>query len=196
MLRMLGGATMPPIDPPQLEDGVVVVRPLEAGDIEAVVEACQDPEIPRWTVVPSPYERRDAEQWVRTTRQWFEEGTGAHMAVADAATGALAGACGVSVEWPDLAGEVGYWVAAPHRGKGIATRATRLVCRWAFDELGLHRLSLRAAAANEGSNAVARKVGFVHEGTLRQGGIQGHTGDRADPRVDMNVYGLLPGELR
>jgi len=41
-------------DPP-LSDGVITLRGFESSDVPTIVAICQDPEIPRWTLVPSPY---------------------------------------------------------------------------------------------------------------------------------------------
>ena len=48
---------------------------------------------------------------------------------------------------------------------------------------------------NPGSVEVARRIGFVQEGTLRLAAIDGPAGNVAAPRADMHVLGLLPGEL-
>jgi RimJ/RimL family protein N-acetyltransferase len=49
---------------PTLRDGDLVLRPKRPDDLDAVTAACQDPEIPRWTFVPSPYTRADAEAFL------------------------------------------------------------------------------------------------------------------------------------
>ena len=53
-----------PDTPPVLTDGVITLRLARESDIDAVVAACQDPDIAYWTVVPSPYFREHAEQFV------------------------------------------------------------------------------------------------------------------------------------
>ena len=49
---------------PTLTDGVVTLRPRRPEDADAIVAACQEPEIFRWTRVPSPYTRAHAEEWL------------------------------------------------------------------------------------------------------------------------------------
>jgi RimJ/RimL family protein N-acetyltransferase len=88
---------------------------------------------------------------------------------------------------------VGYWVAPWARRQGVATRAARAVCRWALDDGPFERLSLQAATINPGSNGVARALGFTLEGTLR--GAMREGGTDTPSRLDMHVWGLLPGEL-
>jgi RimJ/RimL family protein N-acetyltransferase len=87
--------------------------------------------------------------------------------------------------------EVGYWTAAPARGRGLTTRALRLICRWLLEDVGAERVQLRADVENEGSLRVAEKAGFVREGVLRSSGVN----PRLGRRVDYAIYSLLPGEL-
>lgn len=186
-----------PAPDPALSDGRVSVRAPVDGDVPAITGACQDPEIQRFTMVPSPYTADDARFFVAMSRDGFRDGSQAAMVVVDAQTEALLGACGiVRYSARDLVAEVGYWVAREARGRGVATAATRLVCRWAFGELGAERIHLEAAVENEASNAVARAVGFTAEGTLRSAASIGHDGTAGEARMDLHVYGLLPGELR
>ena len=63
-------------------------------------------------------------------------------------------------------GEIGYWVAADARGRGIATRATRLLADWARDELGLTRIEILPHKDNAPSRRVAEKLGFRDTGAL------------------------------
>jgi RimJ/RimL family protein N-acetyltransferase len=149
-------------DPP-LSDGVIVLRGFRSTDVAALVEACQDPEIPRFTLVPSPYTEDHARAWLRRVAVGRASGTRMTFAIVDASAGApLLGAAGLNViDRDQSAADVGYWVAAPARGRGVATRAVELVAAWAFDTLGLARLELRAQAHNHASRAVAGRAGFV-----------------------------------
>ena len=49
---------------PTLRDDDLVLRPKRPDDADAITAACQDPEIARWTFVPSPYTRADAEHFI------------------------------------------------------------------------------------------------------------------------------------
>lgn len=68
----------------------------------------------------------------------------------------------------DRQGEVGYWLAEANQGQGIITRACRAILDFGFTDLGLHRLELRCGSENLRSQAVATRLGFTREGTLRQ----------------------------
>jgi RimJ/RimL family protein N-acetyltransferase len=149
-------------DPP-LSDGVVALRPWTPADIPALVEACQDPEIPRWTLVPSPYTADDARGYLQRVAAGWKDGTRATFAVVDAADhdAPLGSAALQAIAWDQLAADVGYWLAAPARGRGFATRAVELLVGWAFGSLGLERIELRTNEDNAASRAVARRAGFT-----------------------------------
>ena len=87
-------------------------------------------------------------------------------------------------------GHVGYWCAPEARGRGVATRALRLLCRHALDDLRLDRLELVTDPDNRASQRVAEKVGFRREGVLRS-----HLLHPDGRRRDSVMFSLLPGEL-
>jgi RimJ/RimL family protein N-acetyltransferase len=142
-----------------LEDEVVLLRPFERQDVPAIVLACQDPEIPRWTSVPRPYTESDALAWLESREE-------ESFAVVDRASDELLGSIGVRFLGDGIA-EVGYWVAKESRGRGVATRALALAAAWVFENEGVARLQLRADTENAASQRVAEKAGFVREGVLR-----------------------------
>src|SRR5262245_22523952 len=122
-----------PPDPP-LTDGVVLLRLVVVDDIAPIVEACRDPEMQRWTVVPPANGEAEARGWLSESAEAWESGEAASFVIADAADEAYLGGIGLrSAPWP--VGEVGYGVAPWARGRGVATRALRLVSGWALDDL-------------------------------------------------------------
>ena len=86
--------------------------------------------------------------------------------------------------------EIGYWLLPAYRGKGIVTHAVRFLCRWAFQERGMNRIQIRCAVGNQPSNAIPRRLGFVLEGTERQGELLA-----SGEYTDIHVYGLLKEEF-
>ncbi len=166
-----------------------MLRPFREDDIAAVTVACQDPEIPRWTVVPTPYTEQHAREWIAGQAAELAEGAAAPFAVTDRTTGDLLGSAGlVGIDWEQDVGEVGYWVAAHARRLGVATRAVRLVSRWAFDALGIERMELMTDPANVASQGVAERAGYTREGLLRAYRV--YRGARAD----LVMFSLLPGD--
>jgi ribosomal-protein-serine acetyltransferase len=89
----------------------------------------------------------------------------------------------------DRKAQIGYFVGSGFTGKGIATAAAAAVLAHGFDRLGLNRVELRCASDNVASMRVAARLGFVHEGTLRQNEyLHGRF-------VDHHVHGLLAAEF-
>jgi hypothetical protein len=67
--------------------------------------------------------------------------------------------------------ELSYWVFPPYRRRGYATRSVGLMCRYAFDRLGIARVELCIEPTIDASLRVATKAGFVQEGVLGFGQI-------------------------
>ncbi|MFI7098385.1 GNAT family N-acetyltransferase [Streptomyces sp. NPDC050161] len=182
------------MEPVTLTTERLVLRPFAPSDAAAVHAACQDPDIPRWTPVPSPYSFQDAEIFVgtRCPESWRQD-TEYSFAVCSRQDGALIGAMSLvrlaQLRAPGHQAELGYWTAKERRGRGYTAEAARAVARWAFHDLGVERLEWLAEAGNEGSRAVARKAGFHMEGTLRAKLV------RAGTRRDMWIGSLLPSDL-
>ena len=63
--------------------------------------------------------------------------------------------------------EVGYWLAKPLWGRGIMTAVVRRVCRHAFEEFGLVKITAHVFSHNPASARVLEKCGFREEGFLR-----------------------------
>ncbi|KAA0942675.1 GNAT family N-acetyltransferase [Streptomyces apricus] len=86
--------------------------------------------------------------------------------------------------------EVGCWLEPAATGRGLITRAVRVLVDWAVDERGIQRVEWRAATANEPSLNVARRLGMSREGVLRENWP--HRG----VRQDTEVWSVLAREWR
>ena len=150
-------------DPP-LSDGVITLRAKTKDDIDALIAICQDPEISRWTRVPSPYGRDDALGWIAASELERQAGTAIDWLAVDERDEVVASIAVQHIRADEGLAEVGYWVAAPARGRGIATRGVRLASAWALGELGLRELELMAHEDNAASQGVARAAGYTHTG--------------------------------
>jgi putative acetyltransferase len=159
----------PPIEVPAggIIAGGLVLRPWRTADIPDIPAAVDDPEIHRWVdIIPNPYTPDDATEFVSRARRDLVEGQGVSLAIRG--DGGLLGAVGIRLPaYQPGVGEVGYWVAAGARGRGVATTATAALTDWAFGALGLHRVELYATTDNAASRAVAERAGFELEGIRR-----------------------------
>jgi RimJ/RimL family protein N-acetyltransferase len=145
----------------EIRDDQLVLRPIEAGDAADIAAGLADPETSRYMLqIPTPYTREDARSWVRRCEQVWREGTSYPFAIVDASAVAFLG----SIELSPDSGSIGYWVAPSAQGRGVATRALRLVCGWADQR----PLRLTTHRDNVASQRVAEKAGFRRIGTTTE----------------------------
>ena len=173
-----------------IDDGVVRLRLHSDSDLSAVVAACRDPEIAKWTRVPERYDLDDAQSFQRSASLRQSEGTGLGLLIAGAEDDELLGSIGiVELVADERRCELGYWLATEARGRGLMTRSVRLLCGWIFDELEIERIGIHIEPDNAASRAVAEASGFQFEGVLRSFFIN------KGRRCDAAFYSLLRGEL-
>jgi RimJ/RimL family protein N-acetyltransferase len=163
------------MEPFDLTDGTVLLRTPGAEDVDAIVAACQDPDIQEWTTVPTPYRHEHGVGFVHdvVAGGW---GTGSPTwAIREVADGErLVGMIGLTAQ-PVRSAEIGWWLVSDARGRGLMGRSVELVVTAAFGRLGLDRIEWRAFAGNEPSRAVAERAGFTVEGCIRGGAVTGDT---------------------
>ena len=165
----------------ELDDDAIILRRYTRDDVPALTALCQDPDVQYRIDLPIPYHEADALAYVSSV-----ETTRGIVAARD---GELIGSIGWRmVDQQNV--QIGYWVGAPFRGRGVATRALRLLSRWALTELGTGRVQLLAEPDNHASQRVAEKAGFVREGLLRR-----YVRSRDGTRWDGIMFSLIPEDL-
>ncbi|MDT0232584.1 GNAT family protein [Curtobacterium sp. BRB10] len=163
------------MEPFELVTDQVVLRVPDEHDIDSLVQHCSDPAIIAFTTVPVPYDRAYAAHYVKTLVP--ERWAGGRKLVwgvrhVDSSEGLLGIINLFDIELGRGTAEIGYWLAAEGRGRGIMTQAVTAVLDHAFlptasGGLGLFRVQWTAAPENIGSRRVAERVGFRFEGRLR-----------------------------
>jgi RimJ/RimL family protein N-acetyltransferase len=173
---------------PAINAGEITLRPFTAGDIPWVYAVSLDPAVQKYVQIPLPYRVADAEYFVRrmAIEAWERRERAEFVIVADG--GDRLGRVSLGLDGNGAA-QVGYWMDPAARGRGVATRGLRELCRWGFGELGLGLIEWRAEVGTWASRRVAEKAGFTVEGVLRRRLV--HRGGR----VDAWVGSLLPEEL-
>ncbi|MDX3453977.1 GNAT family N-acetyltransferase [Streptomyces sp. ME02-8801-2C] len=174
-----GAAAFPvTLDVPATPTGPALrLRPWRPSDVAALVEACKDPELRRWTSHSSIGDDEDGLRWIRSQRQSWEAGDRFCFAVIEAQPGCEQGELMGQVVLKDVApgkasAEVGYWTAARARGRGVAPRALEALTNWAFAPSGspgaggLRRLELLHQEDNLASCRVAHKSGYALDRVL------------------------------
>ncbi|WP_329381338.1 GNAT family N-acetyltransferase [Streptomyces sp. NBC_01351] len=147
--------------------GPLRLRPWQPSDTPALVAAYEDPDIRHWNR-PGHRTLAEAEERITRWRDLWEAEEAAVWALAPAGGGPAVGLIGLADL--DLAGGTGeflYWLLPAGRGSGAMLAATTRVTRWAFEDLGLHRLRITHSVHNPASCAIATKAGFPLEGTMR-----------------------------
>ncbi|WP_329405234.1 GNAT family N-acetyltransferase [Nocardia vinacea] len=86
--------------------------------------------------------------------------------------------------------EAGCWLEPAAAGRGLATRAARVIIDWSIEERGIHRVEWLVASPNHASIAVARRLGMTKDGVLRE--FYPHRGQR----FDVEVWSVLAPEWR
>ena len=125
-----------------------------------------------------------------TTRAFIESGgSGENLdAIGIFLAGELVGTIGLRPAPMSRDAEMGYWISAHAEGQGLVTRAAQALLGYAFEQLGCHRVTIRAAPDNARSRAIPERLGFTREGVMREAGW-------ASPGYhDLVVYGLLESE--
>jgi RimJ/RimL family protein N-acetyltransferase len=169
---------------------LVKLRPMEPADADALWRWNHDPDVMRWM-------DDDYAQPLAQVRQRFAERprnsySDVLYGIEALLDGRLIGLVRLHGAEPETAcaefdiylGEKEYW------GRGYATDAVRTMCRYGFDKMGLHKITLTVVTENRAAHHIYRKVGFVEEGRLRQ------VFRRDGQWYDMFTMGLLEGELR
>lgn len=166
------------------------LRAWRPADAEALWAACQDPVIQRWTTLPQPYSMECAKRFIAEATERDDASEPVEWAIVGAQSDDLLGSIGlVRVDVNEKVAEIGFWLAAHARGRGVATRALREVARWALQDAGFERVQVAVDVDNVASHAVAERAGFVREGVLRS------WRRRRELRPDFVLYSLLPEDL-
>jgi RimJ/RimL family protein N-acetyltransferase len=151
-----------------LSDGDIRLEPLTAEHAAAMDALARDQDVDRFTRVPDPVPDGFGARWVERYMRGRDERTNEGFAILDSASGDFLGFMGlVNLKLDEQEAEAGYIVASHARGRGVATRALRLLTAWAFDELPLERIELLVDVANSPSEIVAERCGYTREGVLR-----------------------------
>jgi RimJ/RimL family protein N-acetyltransferase len=141
--------------------------PFAERHLHAFAGMLDDPDIKRFTRLPVPAPPDFPRTWLGRYEQGRRDGTSDAFAIEDEAGEFLGCVMAFGIEADAKTGELGYLVAPAARGRGVATKALRLLTEWGFGERGLLRLELMISVQNEASKAVAERAGYVKEGVLR-----------------------------
>ncbi|MBO9731456.1 MAG: GNAT family N-acetyltransferase [Chitinophaga sp.] len=140
----------------------VILKNIEQRDLADMAILANDPAVAAnlRDIFPSPYSLKDAEEFFAL----IQEGKLDHVwgiYVKDKIAGVI-----TLTPQTDIyrhSAEIGYWLGAPFRGKGVMTEAVSLLTAYAFNELSILRIYAGVFAYNEASKQVLLKSGFHQE---------------------------------
>ncbi|WP_328561057.1 GNAT family N-acetyltransferase [Streptomyces coelicoflavus] len=159
-------------------------------DAQAWLRGHLDPDFQRWnTPLKLWTDLAGARESLRARARDAADGRSVSFRITDGESGTTLGGISVNeISRQMRVARVGYWVLAEARGRGVATRALLLASRWAYAELGLHRLELGHAVGHEASCRVAGHSGYRAEGTLREAMFEA---GRHDAFRDVHLHARL-----
>lgn len=129
----------------------------------------------------------DTLEFIRGTRSQVRENQGFQVAIVT--DGNIAGVIGyVRVDWGNRSARIGYWLDEAHQGRGTMTAAVRLLVDHALATWRLNRVEILVATENGRSRAIAERLDFCNEGTLRQFELVG------DRYLDCISYSMLAAD--
>lgn len=171
------------------------MRPFRRRDVEPLLDAVHAsiPELRRWLPWAHPkYGRSDALRFIRESSAAWSEGRAYDFAIRPRSDkGHHLGNISVwHTSRREQAAEMGYWIRTDETRGGVATEAAARILQLAFEELELHRVTLRIAVGNRSSERVAEKLGFVQEGLLREEVLVRGTW------LDHTLWAMLESEFR
>ncbi len=170
----------------QLETDRLILRPLRLDDLNDVIEYAGDEEWAKFLVrVPSPYSRRDGEEYVAAAalHSWD---LGPQFALV--LEHKVVGVVSVRVRAEHRIGELGYAIARRVWGQGLVVEAATAIIDWSFQNYDLLKVYATADSRNDRSLRVMQKLGLKQEGLLRQ-----HRFVRGE-QIDEVVCGVLKEE--
>ena len=172
--------TGPPAPDPPLSDGSVWLRASELRDAPAIEAGIRDPDVIRWI---GPTEGSAIDVLALNRERWASGSPTLSICERD---GTCVGLVWINLRETDRAtGWVGYWLLPTARGRGLATRAVRLISAWAVCQMGLTKIRLTTEPENDPSRRVAERSGF------RQTDFLHHQATIDGRWIDQVVYELV-----
>jgi RimJ/RimL family protein N-acetyltransferase len=149
----------------------VYIRPYREEDATALQGAVAESRehIRPWLPFADDHKTVDESRtWINGSRARWILRQSMNCAVFDVTTDRFLGGIGLHVHnWEIPSFEIGYWLRKSAEGHGYMTEAVRLLTDFALDKLGAKRVEIQCDERNTHSANVARRLGYVQEGRLR-----------------------------
>ena len=142
----------------------IVLRDWRTEDLDDLIDLLDDPDIARWSPMPSPFDREAGVAYLKRAHQGRISGQRLQLAITERGGRPLGEVLLFGIDAGLREAELGYLVGARHRRRGLAAGSLSLLSTYAGTALKLSRLLLRIDPANTASTAVARRCGYTLTG--------------------------------
>jgi ribosomal-protein-alanine N-acetyltransferase len=171
---------------PTLVTERLALRWLTPADVPALYEIFSDPEVTRYWSSPPLSDLAAAEALLANIHESFEQRTLFQWGIARRTDDRVIGTCTLAgLTTAHRRAELGFALARRYWGSGYVAEALPALVRFAFDELGLHRLEADVDPRNLASIRALERLGFRREGYLRE---RYHVNGEVQDAI---LYGLL-----
>jgi ribosomal-protein-serine acetyltransferase len=171
----------------------VKIERLTSKHVDAALQAAHESveDIYPWMEWCRPgLERSEVAAMVAALEDAWDKGVAYTFVVIDSATGEFLGSVGLNrIDQRSRFANLNYWIRSSKKGRGIATQASELACRYGIEKLGLARIGILVAEGNTASQRVAERLGATREGILRNA-IRLH-----DRQMNATQYSIIPSDL-
>lgn len=148
----------------------IKIRKLKLSDVQDIHENIKEKEITKWTInIPHPYPKEGAKSFIKSSHYRLRKKKGYDFGIVLKNTGKVIGGISLTnLDWENKNAEVGYWLGKKYWGKGLTTEAVKLILKFGFEKLKLHRIYAHLFEENIGSKRVLEKCGFKLEAIIRE----------------------------
>ena len=152
---------------PTLKTDRLILRPYKTSDAEALEKLASDKRIAEQILLPHPYPKGAANDYISTHSLKWDKNEGCFFAIILIGTGELIG--NISIEHiKNKSGKLGYWIGCEFWGKGYCIEAGKCIVRFGFSNLHLNRIYAAHLSSNVASGKVLLNLGFDHIGSEKR----------------------------
>ncbi|MCP9200773.1 GNAT family N-acetyltransferase [Gramella sp. GC03-9] len=170
---------------PNLETSRLLLKKVVNEDQQNIYRGLSHPEVIKYYGV-SYSTFKETEEQMRWYSNLEKSGAGRWWSIRVKETEEFCGAIGINDHHPEHnKAEIGFWLLPQFWGRGLIQEAAESLIHHLFEDLKLNRLEAYVEAANSKSSRVLEKLGFIHEGTMRDSEIKN------GEFIDVKIYARL-----
>lgn len=155
---------------PEISGKKISLRKLRFSDAKDIYQNLKDKKVVRWTLsIPYPYSKDKATSFIRKTHYSLKKKKSYVFGIVLRDENTVIGIIELAkINYKDRNAEIGYWLGKRYWSKGIMTDAVKLILKFGFRKLKLHRINAALFEENIASKRVLEKSGFKLEGRIRE----------------------------